>query len=410
MARGTDGLFKRGRIWWAWVRGQRVSCRTSDRKAAQIYKAKLERLAADPAHLAAHETTVGVALKEFLVHFKTRDRSPHTLKMHGRTGGHLARILGTDTPLAEVTAAAVDRFIATRLGEDCARVTLGKELTTLRGALKLAKRHGKFPFDLDAIMPNEFALNATARERALENAWQIVVLVATVEKFSPKHARMIAFIVATGARKSEAESAHQADVDWTRGVVKIRGTKTKGAADEVPILPVFEDMLRYSEPCDFDEWQNMTRDLEAACVRAGIEKVTANDLRRTTATLLRKAGASTDMIARMLRHADSRMVERVYGRIRAEAARDVITAQLQHTAAALAGNQGVRGLNRTGDTRIFNSKSAPSSGAETAETPTNPSSAASDDSSIEHPLAHRNSTAADRYFRALSWGWFRRAA
>lgn len=163
MARSKEGLFKRGRIWWAWVRGERVSCRTSNREAARLYKAKLERAAADPAYVAANETTFGDALKSFIDHFKTRKRSPLTLVMHERTGGHLARVLGATTRLADVQAKQVDGYIETRLAEGCSRVTLGKELTTLRQVLKVAKRHGAYPFDIGAVLPMDFSTNVIRR-------------------------------------------------------------------------------------------------------------------------------------------------------------------------------------------------------------------------------------------------------
>jgi hypothetical protein len=65
----------------------------------------------------------------------------------------------------------------------------------------------------------------------------------------------------------------------------------------------------------FLPWQNVRRDLAQACDRAGIEPCTPNDLRRTCATWLRQAGAAPDLIAPVMGHADTRMVERVYGRM-----------------------------------------------------------------------------------------------
>ncbi len=64
----------------------------------------------------------------------------------------------------------------------------------------------------------------------------------------------------------------------------------------------------------FERWSNVGRDLPAACRRAGIERLTPNDLRRTCSTWLHVAGAEIGDVAGVLRHADTRMVERVYGR------------------------------------------------------------------------------------------------
>jgi integrase len=68
----------------------------------------------------------------------------------------------------------------------------------------------------------------------------------------------------------------------------------------------------------FRAWSNARRDLADACRRAGIAKVSPNDLRRTYGTWLRLGGVEPSLIGAAMGHADSRMVERVYGRMPAE--------------------------------------------------------------------------------------------
>lgn len=333
-AKSPDGLFKRSDEgpWYCWVRGRRHSTRTTDRKAARLVKAKLERAAADPAYLAAHETTVGGAVTAFLDDFATRGKSPHTLVMYEKKCGHLTRILGADTKLADVTSTVVSGLVKKRLEEGAARTEVGKNLTALRQVLKLAKHSGAFPFDLAAVMPIGFSLKYEPRRRALTFA-EFERLVPEIARFSLKRASAVVFAVSVAPRRSELERAHGEDIDWDRWVVKIRGTKTDFSDDEVPIAPPFRELFAKWIPRRkgllFGRWNNITRGLAAACVRAGIDRVTANDLRRTTATLLRKAGVSADIVARVLRHADSRMVERVYGRIAADAVGGVLTDQIR---------------------------------------------------------------------------------
>ncbi len=62
-------------------------------------------------------------------------------------------------------------------------------------------------------------------------------------------------------------------------------------------------------------WGSMRRDLPLACARAGVPRVTANDLRRTYASWLVDAGVPTHTVATLLGHSSSRMVERIYGRL-----------------------------------------------------------------------------------------------
>ena len=68
----------------------------------------------------------------------------------------------------------------------------------------------------------------------------------------------------------------------------------------------------------FKPWGNMNRDIFVACKRVGIERCSPNDLRRTCATWLRGMGLQPDLIAAVLGHRDTRMVERVYGRLAPE--------------------------------------------------------------------------------------------
>jgi hypothetical protein len=63
------------------------------------------------------------------------------------------------------------------------------------------------------------------------------------------------------------------------------------------------------------DWQNVRRDLRAACKKLHIPRCSPNDLRRTCATWLRAAGTPPHLIAPLMGHADSRMVERAYGRL-----------------------------------------------------------------------------------------------
>jgi hypothetical protein len=65
----------------------------------------------------------------------------------------------------------------------------------------------------------------------------------------------------------------------------------------------------------FRPWGNSRRDLTQACERAGIPPVSPNDLRRTFGTWLRLHGVAPHFIGVAMGHADSRMVERVYGRM-----------------------------------------------------------------------------------------------
>src|SRR5690349_13402363 len=137
-------LYRRGKIWWAWFydadgKQRCFSTRCIDRKAAEIALRERERRAADPAHAAAHETTIDVAFKRLFVDRENQGRSDGTVSMYRSKAGHVVRVMGGETPLARVTPTAVDKYIEQRLAEGAHRNSVHKELTTIRAMLKVAK-------------------------------------------------------------------------------------------------------------------------------------------------------------------------------------------------------------------------------------------------------------------------------
>src|SRR5262249_23528219 len=140
-------------------------------------------------------------------------------------------------------------------------------------------------------------------------------------------AARVAFIVATSACWRETELALRDDVAADHSTALIRGTKRTTRFRTVPVVsPAARSLLAYAlehasgkEGFLFQPWGTARRALHQACERAGIPKCSPNDLRRPCATWLRAAGAPPDLIAPVMGHADTRMVERVYGRLSPEA-------------------------------------------------------------------------------------------
>jgi integrase len=316
-------LYKRGDVWWGWFyepNGRRVSKSTkcTDKRAAELTLREWERGAADPAYAAAHAATVETALNRLVADRRGKGRAEGTLSMYLAKGGHVARVLGADTALARVTAREIDRFIDVRLEEGAARNTVKKELTTIRGMLKVAKRRGEFPGDIGAVMPEGFESGYQPRKRFLTASETQALL----RELTADRAARVAFILATGARWGESDRARPEDIDAVGERVLLRGTKTELAARTVPIVGAAHELIAHvlqyaqgSEGLLFRPWGNSRRDLAEACKRAGIPTVSPNDLRRTFGTWLRLQGVAPHFIGVAMGHADSRMVERVYGRM-----------------------------------------------------------------------------------------------
>lgn len=313
-------LYRRGIVWWArrTVNGrkERISLETDNRKIAEARLHQRDLAAADPRHHASNKATLGDALGRVIKLRTEQGRAQGTLDMYDEKTAHLARIMGKTTVLAKVTAGKIDEYVSQRRAEGAADPTIAKELTCLRGALRIARRRQEYAFTLEEVMPEGVRSTSKSKETFLEPAQ----LRALLDELPADRAAHVAFFVALGVRDSEATRAEREDVDLATWVVQVRGTKTDDAAAPVVVPPTGRALLveaLSSCPAEgrlFRPWGNIRRDLHAACDRAGVPRVSPNDLRRTCATWMIGAGTSTLAVSRTLRHRDTRMVELVYGR------------------------------------------------------------------------------------------------
>lgn len=320
---------------YAWItdpvtgRKKRVSTRESNRRTAQVVADGRERRAADPNYRTG-TTTLEKAVYSFITQHAAL-KSEGTRHMYLIKTRQLLRVMGRQRDLGDVDAQLVDEYIATRLGEGTKKSTIGKELTALRGVLKLARRHRLFPRSLDEVMPERWEGASVPKERwcQADEVWRIMAQL-------PAHrAAVVAFHVATGSNMAECMRAQPEDVDGD--TVFLRGTKRQSRRRMAPVMPWGKPFLAYAiengsdskgRPM-FRDWTKAMRwDLRRVCDKLGIPGVTSNDLRRTYGQWLRQAGVEPALIAVTMGHADSRMVERVYGRVPVDKLRGLIDRQL----------------------------------------------------------------------------------
>lgn len=252
-----------------------------------------------------------------------------TLDRASYAARHVLRLLGADTLLSSITAADVDRFIATRLEEKAHRLSIAKELEIFRGAIRLAKRSGFNAPDTQSVMPLEFRAQYKPRERALT----FQEIEALLRHCSPKLGAIVRFILATGATyPSEARNLRPEDIDLSTWSVRLRGTKRLTRDRTVPIVIFARRWLRDALPdLPFGKFPQIRKGLTEACERAGIDNAAPVDLRRTIATLLRRQGVEPHLIGKFLGHATSKMAERVYARLGSDDLRELLTARLAKT-------------------------------------------------------------------------------
>ena len=262
-----------------------------------------------------------------------------TIDYHEQKLGHFARIFGDECPLRDVTYDLVGDYIRKREGEPGAAAktfvspsTIAKELKDLRFALKLERARGAYPHDVDHVTrTHAFSGSSEKRERFLP--WpEIAGLVVAIADYGPQagelndaqranqtmRAQQVAWHIAVGGRFSESEHAEMKDHDLVNWRVRVRGTKSKKADSRIPIAPAFRRLLEFAlwgRPKTgklFKPWLNFNRALKRACERAGIDRCSTNDLRRTHMTLLHHAGIPNEVLKNISRHTTTRMLDERY--------------------------------------------------------------------------------------------------
>ncbi len=324
-------IYKRGSIWWGRYstvggKAERISLRTSDAKAAKKRLRDIE-LAGGPDR--PQDRTVSLALAH-LLDTVYAGRNPKTVESYRQKARHLVRLLGADVSVSHVTRQACQEYRAARLKEGASDHSIYKEAVVLRLALAESGIEGVVP---------KFSANYKPVERHL-SIEQFGALLAAL----PAKRRLWVILAAMlGGRDSEVIGLRWEDVDLERGMVRIRGTKTAGSDRKAHIPPPVRAALAAVAPDPMvglvvGTWTNRRRALTAAYWDvigwtppkgwskgakrsqsiAGAPRLSPNDLRRTFASWLKQQNVDSLVVAHMLGHTSSRMVEAVYGRLAPE--------------------------------------------------------------------------------------------
>ena len=308
------GYFWRGSVIWCRtdsVSKEQASTGCKEPSELKSWRSERERLAGDPRHVSAAKATLGEWVINILK-FKGRKQSAATLKFYGQKLGHFVRMWGKEFKLLEITPTVCDSYTEQRRAEGAAEMTICKEFSCLAQLLKLARRAGCYPHQIEALKPTDLHPNYVPRSRHLSLEEVAKLRGAAL----PRLKAFISVAVCTGACRSEALKFDPAtDLDKESWGAHLRGTKRKDRNRRIPVLKVFRPWLEevLGELPLVSYRNNLIRDIEVACRRVGIERCTPNDLRRTFCSLLKAAGVDKDTCRRMMGHSTSRMVDEVYG-------------------------------------------------------------------------------------------------
>jgi integrase len=128
--------------------------------------------------------------------------------------------------------------------------------------------------------------------------------------------RYVGIYCTTGVRFGElyqcVRVGNALHVTQTKGNAKVGEIKIR----EVPLCADARAILD-AHPLPWPKWQRgrMSDDLKRACAKAGIARVSANDLRRTFVSWLATAGVPELTVVKLVGHSSSQMVRRVYAQL-----------------------------------------------------------------------------------------------
>jgi len=346
----SDGFFKRGKVWWFRtdpITGKQASSGKRDIESARLEYRERSRRASNPEYQSEAQEDSGLnhwAVK--FVEHKRATKSAATASFYAKKLGHIVRIFGAATPIDNALRPSnFDRYFVQRKEEGARSTTISKEIRSAQTLARFAARAGAYHGRPELFRPSELSDDYEPGERFLTPEELVLLL----PELAPKRAADVCLRIAIGSRYSEAYRVQPGDVDTERWLVHVRGSKTKKARATIPIAEPFRNLLTAALPyLPLEPWHNsnMVRDLAKACKRAGVTRVTANDLRRTHGSWLSQAGVGDEHIGKVLRHADGRMARRVYAKLPAEQLGRLIDATIVTTEGAEDEGISTRGLRR----------------------------------------------------------------
>ena len=203
---------------------------------------------------------------------------------------------------------------------------INKCIDAIRRMLDIAVERGQLGGN--PLYPRGIKLKNTPRKPTLPEAAKLAEIFVEIERGGGRMSRDAAefcrFLAYTGCRLSEAQAVTWADVDFRRGILHVRGSKTEAANREVPLIPAARVLLERLEAGRQDATSvdprgkvlrvgEAGKSLARACQKLGVGLLTHHDLRDAFATAAIEAGVDIPTVAAWLGHADGgALLMRVY--------------------------------------------------------------------------------------------------
>jgi integrase len=351
-----DGFFHRldertgkpSKFWWTSVGSRRVSTGCRDLEAARLWRREREREAADPTYAATRSTTLKLAIERFVTELEVAQRASATLSFYAQKLGPALTFFGEGATLNDITTARLTDYVKWRTTEHAlddggmqlavTPRTAKMEIESLLTMLRAAKHRKDYAGDIDALKPLRMDAKYEPRKR-FPTREQFVAIVQELERRGLHHrAAWLCVAIATAGRLSEINRFRRSAIGTKVFTIEVTKTKkTEGGQRVRPILPFARELLTYAKQWGAGEgdallqpWvaANLNDTLRRVCEAVGAPRFSANDFRRALASWLVQAGVAPNLVAYMLGHTSTAMVERVYGKMTAEAAAALIEGSL----------------------------------------------------------------------------------
>lgn len=285
--------------------GVAVEGKQSESNAQTIADDLESKVSAGRGRSSRESRTLKQALAALVADQETAERSDANLEIITQKSYHLLKFFGPDRRLHTIDEAAVKNYVKKAREAPRASTTISRELLVLRQAFgAVGQPVPEFPELGDPPPP---------RDRVLEVAEQLKLIAA----LAPNRRLVVrTFLQVGGPRKEEINKIEQ--IAWKTRELFINGTKTKNSPRWVPIpaelFDDLEDEFQKGGFHGFEPWVNIDRDLRQAAQRAGIAVLSCNDLRRTYATHMARAGVDPLRLAKLM-GTSVKMLETVYARL-----------------------------------------------------------------------------------------------
>jgi integrase len=267
--------------------------------------------------------TFGQAIEKYLAVKESEGK--RSIRDDRQNLGRLCAAFSKETPLEAITASLVSDYKVARMKTTVGTgdqerpigpATLNRELASLRHLLRLAVEEWQV---LAALPRIKLLKEPEGRLRFLSEDEIARLLEASRRSLNAQLTAIVAVAVNTGMRLGELMRLRWEDVDFSRGVVLLRHTKS-GKRREIPMNDAVDAALNalagakvegpVFRKASGERWGSIRTAWDNACRAAKLEDVHFHDVRHTFASHMMMRGASLGDLRDLLGHADIKMTMR----------------------------------------------------------------------------------------------------